>query len=185
MDPSWWVVVNTAVSGALALFFLLRWARRPRCRWLCAGHGVMAVAMAVMSSPWGALVPPSAGAGVFTATALGGGVHLAARWDRRADDEAMFVVGSAVMAFMYGSELVGPASAAHHHGAGAVEAVPVTVALVFAGCLVVLVGRCLGVLALRPCASCRQRAATASTPELAAGAAMGCLMVPMLLIGVA
>jgi hypothetical protein len=188
MSPSWWVVVSTTVSGALAVFFLLRWAHRPRCRWLCAGHGLMAVAMAVMSSPWGTLVPASVGAGVFTATALGSGLHAMGRWRRGAGGEAQFCVGSAVMVFMYVSQLLGPASSGHHHGAegaGAVEVVPLTIALVLAGCLVFHVGRSLTVLAVRPGAVLAQRLSAASAPELAAGAAMGCLMVPMLLIGVA
>lgn len=188
MNPSWWVVVSTTVSGALALFFLLRWARRPRCRWLCAGHGVMAVAMAVMSSPWGALVPASAGAGVFTATALGSGLHAMGRWRRGAHGEVQFCVGSAVMAFTYVSQLLGPAPSGHHHvtgTAGAVEVLPLTIALVFTGCLVFDVGRSLTVLAVRPCAVVAHRVSAAPPPELAAGATMSGLMASMLVIGIA
>jgi hypothetical protein len=188
MNPSWWVVMSTTVSGALALFFLLRSARRPRCRWLCAGHGLMAVAMAVMSSPWGALVPAAVGAGVFTATALGSGLHAMGRWRRGAGGEVQFCVGSAVMAFMYLSQLLGPAPSGHHHGAGAagaVEVVPLTIALVFAGCLVFHAGRSLTVLAVRPGAVLAQRVSAAPPPELAAGAVMSGLMASMLVIGVA
>jgi hypothetical protein len=184
MSPSWWGVLSASASAALALFFLLQWARRPRCRALCAAHGVMALAMAVMSSPWAFLVPPAMGASVFAVAVLWSGWCALARWGRGADEEAQFCVGSAVMAFMYVSQLLG----GHHHGtgvAGTVEVLPVAVALVFAGGLAFQVGRTLSTLGIRPCGPCAHRAAVRPAPELAAGAAMSCLMIPMLLIGVA
>ena len=185
MSTSAWVTASAALDVVLALFFLLRWARRPRCGRDCAVHGLMALAMAVMASPWGPLVPPAAGVGVFAAAALWGGRHVLASRGRGDHGPLQICTSSAVMAAMYLLALLGP-DTGHEHGsgpAGAVAVWPITVALVCAGALAFQVGRSLTLLAVGPGVARIPGTAMMPTPELAGGALMSCSMIVMLVTG--
>jgi Domain of unknown function (DUF5134) len=191
VSPSVFVTVSIPLDLALAAFFLLRWARQPRCRLHCAGHGLMALSMAVMASPWGSSVPPAAGVGVFSAAALWSGRLLASRRGRGGHAAVQVCVGSAVMAAMYLRHLTagsGTTAVAHHHAIGSASATPtvaVVVALACAGVLAYQVGRSVTLLAVGSGGVPASIPAPVPGPELVGGALMGSAMVAMLLTGLA
>ncbi|MGY1679987.1 DUF5134 domain-containing protein [Geodermatophilus sp. SYSU D01176] len=180
MGLSWWTAVSLVVSLGLAGGSLVGLARGSGARVLCAGHALMALGMAVMWSPWAAVVPPAGGAAVFGALCLWSGGLVVRRPGARAGAAVQLCLGSAVMAGMYGLEQHGGHTPVHPDAAPP-SVLLTLVALACAGGFVLHVGRCLGRLAMLPAGSVwSQTSAAGQRTDLARQAAMSALMVLML-----